>query len=378
MSTKVKFYWLIATLILLLLVAAQCGAVTETEESRTSAGPNTEAAGQAAEHDEEEGPNEAHDLTMNAPDLTPVELAAGEKLRIVATTNIIGDMLQNVAGDRVELDILMPGGSDPHTFQPAPQDAASVADAHLVLANGLNFEEFLDELIENAGGEAVVIRMAEGVEIRQFEEGGLHTHDDQGAEHEHAVEAGYEHKEAGHPHQEGADPHAWMTPHNALVYVRNIEAALGALDPANAEAYKANAKAYEAELEELDRWVFEQIETIPPDKREMVTDHDTFGYYAGRYGLDIIGAVIPSYSTAAEPSAQELAELEEIINEFNVPAIFVGSTVSPNLAERVATDTGTKLVPLYTGSLGPEGSGAETYLDYIRYNTTAIVEGLRP
>lgn len=347
MRPKTKFYGLMAAFMLLLLVAAQCRTATEI-------GPG---AGSAEKR-----------VAENALDLTPVELAAGEKLRVVATTNIIGDMVQNVAGDRIELNILMPNGSDPHTFQPAPQDAAFVADAHLVLANGLNFEEFLDELIENAGGKAVVIRVAEGVETRQFEEGELHIRDGQ--------ETG--HSEAAPDHHGGADPHAWMTSYNALVYVHNIEAALSALDPANAELYKANAEAYAAELEALDRWVFEQIETIPPDKREMVTDHDAFGYYADRYGLDIIGAVIPAYTTAAEPSARELAGLEETINEFNVPAIFVGVTVNPNLAERVAADTGTMLVPLYTGSLGPQGSGAETYLAYIRYNTTAIVKGLTP
>jgi ABC-type Zn uptake system ZnuABC Zn-binding protein ZnuA len=169
-----------------------------------------------------------------------------------------------------------------------------------------------------------------------------------------------------------------MTPHNALVYVHNIEAALSGLDPANAETYAANAEAYEAQLEALDQWVFAQIETIPPENRQMVTDHEAFGYYADRYGLDIIGAVIPSYSTAAEPSAQELAALEETIAEFSAPAIFIGSGVNSALAEQVAADTGTKLVPLYTESLGPSGSGVETYIDFIRYNTTAIVQGLTP
>ena len=168
-----------------------------------------------------------------------------------------------------------------------------------------------------------------------------------------------------------------MTPYNALVYVYNIETALSALDPAHAETYQANAEAYEAQLEALDRWVFTQIETIPSEKREMVTDHDAFGYYADRYGLKIVGAVIPSYSTAAEPSAQEMAKLQEAIAEYGAPAIFVGVSVNPNLAEQVTADTGTQLVPLYTGSLGPAGSGAETYVDYIRYNTTSIVEALK-
>ncbi|MCB0208297.1 MAG: zinc ABC transporter substrate-binding protein [Anaerolineae bacterium] len=304
-------------------------------------------------------------------DLAPVTLADGEKLQVVATSNIIGDMIRNVSGDLVELTILMPPGSDPHAFQPAPQDAAAVADADVVFANGLNFEEFLDELIANAGGEAVAIRVANGVEAQAFDKD-----DEEHAEDEHHEE-GDEHSEADHHHHDGVDPHAWMTPYNALVYVYNIETALSALDPAHAETYQANAEAYKAQLEDLDRWVFEQVETIPPENREMVTDHDAFGYYADRYGLEIVGAVIPSYSTAAEPSAQEMAKLQEAIAEFDTPALFVGTSVNPTLAEQVAADTGTQLVPLYTGSLGPAGSGAETYIDYIRYNTKAIVDALK-
>jgi ABC-type Zn uptake system ZnuABC Zn-binding protein ZnuA len=401
MSTKTKRYGIMAALSLLLLVAAQCGVATDTstrpgaapteksvapteemvepaevEEPISSIEPEAkpeehdEADDHAEEHEEDHSEEAEHDHdeehAMEIMVLEPIDLGGAEKLQIVATTNIIGDMIHTVAGDRVDLNILIPTGSDPHTFQPTPQDAASIADAHVVVANGLNYEAFLEELISNAGGEAVVIHVAEGVETRAFE--GEDEHDDE-----------QEHDEAGqHHHQAGADPHAWMTPHNALVYVHNIEAALSALDPANAETYAANAGAYEAQLDTLDQWVFAQIETIPPENREMVTDHEAFGYYAGRYGLDIIGAVIPSYTTAAEPSAQELARLEETIAEFSAPAIFIGTGLNSTLAEQVAADTGTKLVPLYTESLGLPGSGVETYIDFIRYNTMAIAEGLTP
>ena len=201
-------------------------------------------------------------------------------------------------------------------------------------------------------------------------------HDEDEADHEE--EDGDHHDEDADAHaHEGADPHIWMSPANAMVMVHNIEQTLSQLDPANAETYQANAEAYEAQLEELDAWVKAQIETIPAENREMVTDHDAFGYYTDRYGLEVVGAVIPAYSTNAEPSAQELAELLEVIGEFEVQAIFVGTTVNPVLAERVSEDTGSKLVPLYTGSLGQAGSGVESYLDFIRYNTTAIVEALK-
>ncbi len=337
-------------------------------------------------------------------ELSAVELGEGEKLKVLATTNIVGDLVRNVGGDNIELITMLPIGSDPHTFTPTPQDVTSVADSHVVFINGLHLEEFLEELVENAGGEAPIVSLATNVEVRKFEEMDGHGHgdeeehhDEEGEHHDEEGEGHHDDEEEGEHHDEdghnaeahkdehdhhahahdGGDPHIWMTPANAMVMVHNIEHALSELDPVNAETYEANAEAYEAELMALDSWVKEQIETIPADNREMVTDHDSFGYYADRYGLNIVGAVIPATTTGAEPSAQELAELQEAIGEFDVQAIFVGTTVNPVVAERVAEDTGITLVPLYTGSLGEAGSGAETYLDYIRLNTTAIVEALQ-
>lgn len=362
-----KRYGVITVFVLWLLVAAQCGMATGTPTGDIGKVVEQSAAG-AEEAATNTGPAESEH-----EHLEPLDLAAGEKLQVIATTSIIGDMVHNVAGDGIDLTILIPTGSDPHTFQPAPQDAALIANAHVIFANGLNYEAFLTELIGNAGGEAVVIHLAEGVETREFE--GKHEHDE---EYEKEAVMEDNQNEAEQHHRDAADPHTWMTPHNVLVYVHNIEAALSALDPANAATYIANAEAYEAQLELLDQWVFEQIETIPPEHRQMVTDHEAFGHYADRYGLEIIGTVIPSYSTATEPSARELAELEEAIGEFSAPVIFTGAGVNPTLAEQIAVDTGTKLVVLYTESLGPPGSGVETYIDFIRYNTTVIVEGLTP
>jgi ABC-type Zn uptake system ZnuABC Zn-binding protein ZnuA len=181
----------------------------------------------------------------------------------------------------------------------------------------------------------------------------------------------------GEAHDHKTDPHTWTTPVNAIVFVHNIRDALSALNPDNAEVYEVNAQNYEAELIALDEWIEAQITTIPVENRKLVTDHETFGYYADRYGLEHIGAVIPGFSTASEPSAQEIAALEDTIRQYRVPALFVGTTVTPSLVQQVATDTGIKVVTLYTGSLGPPGSDVQTYVDYMRYNTTAIVEGLR-
>lgn len=341
----------------LLLGAAQCGAVSQSQ-------PGAGAAGSASQpefegHAEDEELSHSEESAAGAH-LAPVALGVGEKLRVLATTGIVADIVANVGGDKIDLAQLLPVGADPHTFQPSPQDLARVADTHLIFANGMGLETFLDEMIANAGGEAAVVHVSEGIELREL-----------AAEEAHPDEA-----EADHEH-EGGDPHTWTTPANAIIFVGNIEQALSALDPENAATYAANAAAYERQLQELDRWVTEQIGLIPPENRQLVTDHATFGYYADRYGLTQAGAVIPSFSTSAEPSAQELAALEDRIKEYGVKAVFVGTSVNPALSKQVAEDTGVALVTLYTGSLGPAGSGVETYIDYIRYNTHAIVTALK-
>jgi manganese/iron transport system substrate-binding protein len=162
-----------------------------------------------------------------------------------------------------------------------------------------------------------------------------------------------------------------------MVWTHNIEYALSTLDPDNAEAYEANAKAYQAKLEELDGWIHEQVAQVSETDRKLVTDHTSFSYFAHRYGFEQIGAVFPGYSTLAEPSAQDIAVLEDAIGEFDVAAVFVGITVNPDLAERVAEDTGTLLVFLYTGSLSEPGGPADDYISLMRYNVSAIVEALR-
>jgi manganese/iron transport system substrate-binding protein len=288
--------------------------------------------------------------------LTPVSLRAGEKLQVVATTNIVADIVSQVGGDAIELTPLLPFGDDPHTYTTTPQDMVAVANAHVIFANGAGLEaEFLPKLTPNT--DAPVVYVSQGIEFRTF----IAT-DVEEVDHEDT--------------REGVDPHTWTTPVNAIIFVHNIEHALSALDPANASIYEANAKRYEAELKSLDEWVKEQIATIPAGNRKLVTDHDTFGYYADRYGLEQIGAVIPGFSTGTEPSARELAMLEDSIHRYGVRAVFFGTTVNPSLVQQVAADTGVQLITLYTGSLGPPGSGVETYVDYIRYNTTAIVDGL--
>lgn len=289
--------------------------------------------------------------------------SGGEPVPVVATTGIVADIVQQVGGSRISLTTLLPVGVDPHSFEPTPRDLATVANARLVFTSGVGLESFMDALLKNAGGQAEVVAVSDGVELRRLTAAELAAHQ--------AEEAGEAHAE------EDVDPHTWTSPANARIFVDNIRQALSRVDPVHAAEYQANARTYQARLDELDRWVQAQIDTIPAENRILVTDHVTFGYYADRYGLQQAGAVIPAFSAAAEPSAANLAALTDAIKRYHVKAIFVGNTVNPILARQIAADTGVKLVPLYTGSLGPAGSGAESYLDYIRYNTTAIVEALR-
>lgn len=289
--------------------------------------------------------------TTGRPTLSPASLGAGEKLRVVATTSIVADVVANVGGDRIALTMLVPLGADPHSFQPTPQDMAALADAHVIFASGLGLEAFLKPLTESADIARRVVYVSDGISPLRGEDD---AHED-----------------------EGGDPHTWFDPDNVIMWARNSRDALSALDPAHAAEYQANAEAYTARLAELDAWIRQEVAQIPPENRKLVTDHTAFTYFAARYGFEQVGAIFPRYSTLASPSAKELAALEDTIRAQGVKAVFVGKSVNPALAERVAQDTGVRLVFLYTGSLGEPGSPAATYLDMMRYNVSAIVDALR-
>ena len=181
-------------------------------------------------------------------------------------------------------------------------------------------------------------------------------------------------EEAGHAL---GDPHTWLDPNNVILWSENISAALSAADPAHAPEYEANAQRYIAALRELDAWIAGQVAQLPPGQRKLVSDHRVLSYFAKAYGFELLGEVIGSFSTNAQPSAQELANLEDHIRQFAVPVIFVDQTANPNLSEQVAQDTGIRIVRLYAGSLGEAGSPAEDYLGLMRYNVNAIVNALK-
>lgn len=287
---------------------------------------------------------------------TPESPLPPDKLQVLATTTIIGDVVANISAEAIDLTVLLPVGSDPHAYEPTPQDIARIADADVIFANGAGLEAFLDDLIANTGGQAQVVYLADGIDLLDSSTG-QHT------------------DETGH-HNEG-DPHVWTDPNNVLVWVASIQNTLSELDPDNAATYQANADQYGQELQQLDAWIREQVAQIPPENREIITDHLVFGYFADEYGFTQVGAILPGYSTLAEPSAQELAQTEDAIRDLGVKALFVGETVNSQVAKQVALDTGLQLVFLNTGSLSEEGGQADSYLDYIRYNVEAIVNALK-
>lgn len=312
-------------------------------------------------------------VTGCAAAATPTPRPSGQPLPVVATTTLIGDVVAVVGGEAIALTVLMPVGAEPHSFQPTPQDVARLSGAALVFVNGFGLEEGLLPLIESSVAPERIVAVSEGITPLAGAEAHEHEHEAETGEHEHEEATPAE--EAGHTPP--VDPHTWLDPNNVIVWTRAIAQALAQADPTHRADYEARAQAYIAELEALDAWIRQEVAAIPPANRLLVTDHLVFGYFAHRYGFKQLGAVIPGFSTLAEPSARELAALEDAIRAAGVKAVFVSTTVGPGVVERVARDTGIRLYTLYTHSLSAPDGPAPTYLELMRYNVRTIVEGLK-
>lgn len=276
-------------------------------------------------------------------------------LRVVATYSILGDLVQNIAGENIELTVLVGPDGDSHVYEPTPQDAVALAKADLVFENGLEFETWLDDLYESSGSTALRIVVSDDIDPLPFE-----GHDP-APDHENGE----------------SDPHIWHDPNNAVVMVKNIRAALVEADPANADTYNANAEAYTAQLTELDAAIREQVATIAEANRILITSHDTFGYFADEYGFEISSAIASVSTEAADPSAGEIAELVEFIQAEGVPALFAENVTNPDLMQRIADEAGVVLAAnLYTDALGQAGTPGATYLEMMRYNIDTIAAAL--
>ncbi len=297
------------------------------------------------------------------PPLEPVRLGEGEKLRVVATTSIIGDVVAQVGDEAIDLTVLIGRGQDPHSYEPVARDLAAIERAHVIFVNGLGLEEGLMSSIE-ATANGPIVSLSAGIEPLEFAGGGH----DQGGEGEQT---------------HTLDPHVWMDPGNVIIWTETIRDTLSTLDPTHAELYASNAEAYIRQLEALDAYIREQVAKIPPERRKLVTDHMTFGYFAKAYGFEMIGTIIPGVTTTAGASAGDMAALVNTLQEEGVTAIFVGISASDQiqqLTETLAQEAGTsiRVLPLYTGSLDEPGEPGDSYLGMMRYNVDQIVAGLAP
>jgi zinc/manganese transport system substrate-binding protein len=289
---------------------------------------------------------------------------SGDPLQVVASFSILGDLVENVGGETVEVTTLIGPGVDAHTYDAAPADLVVLSEADLVFENGLGFEPWLDQFFASTQPPGTRIVVSDGIAPR--------------AAGDHAEQEGTEllAEDAGE-HGE-FDPHVWHDVANVIVMVGNIRDALAAADPARAELYEANAEAYISELTALDASIRQQVGSLPEERRKLVTSHDTFGYFAAAYGFEVIGTALGSLSTeAGDPSARSIATLISEIEEAGVPAIFAENVANPDLMESIAVEAGVELAPpLYTDALGPPGSPGDTYIGMMQSNVTTVVDAL--
>ncbi len=338
------------------------------------------------------------------------------RIPVVVTANtILDDLVHQVGGDQVRTHCLVRPGDDPHVFEPRPSDVKQLVAADILVVNGLNLEPSVLKLAQNCGFRGQLLVATTGLTPRT------------GAAHHHEESEG--HAPLGTPssssapavaapttqpvpsptsttstsstqstasttvpsatpasspienpkseiENSAADPHAWQNPLLVATYVANIRDALARANPAASALYAARAAAYTERLTALDRWTREQIATIPPARRKLVTSHDSLGYFADAYGFETVP--LAGLSTSAEPDARSIAATVDLIRREQVPAVFIELTINPKLVRQIGADAGVRLAePLYTDTVGTPGSGAETYLDLFRTNVTRIVSALR-
>ena len=282
-------------------------------------------------------------IFLSAALATVAPALAHDRLTIVASFSILGDLVKNVGGDRVDVTTLVGPDGDVHVYTPAPADAKKIADAKLLVINGLGLEGWLPRLVQSAGSKASIVTATAGIAP-------LHV----GA---------------------APDPHAWQSVLDAKIYVANIRDALVAADPADAEVFRANAQIYLAELDALDREVRAAVAEIPAIRRKVISTHDAFGYFAAAYGIEFIAPL--GVSTESEASARDIAAIITQIRDSKIPAVFLENISDPRLIRQIAAETGAKIGgTLYSDSLTAENGDAPTYIDMVRHNITTLTSAL--
>jgi zinc/manganese transport system substrate-binding protein len=273
------------------------------------------------------------------------------QLSVVATTTQIGDFVRGVGGDAVDVHQILTPNTDPHDYEPRPDDVTSTADAKIVFTNGDNLDTWMTKVVDDSGSGARVVDLGSGLPVKLP-------------------------GESSGPEASQYDPHWWHDPRNAEAAVREIAGDLSEADPKDRATFEANARRYEAQLRRLDAGIARCIDTVPAEQRKLVTDHDAFGYFAKRYGVQVVGAVIPSQTTQAQPNAQDVTTLANLIRGEQVKAIFPESSLSPRLAQTIASETGASAnYTLYGDTLGPSDSSGDTYLHMEEANADQMVKG---
>lgn len=269
--------------------------------------------------------------------------SAQDRLNVVASFSIIGDFVRNVGGERVSVTTLVGPDGDAHVYTPTPADAKKIADARLVIVNGLGFEGWLSRLVQSSGKKPTIVTATRGIAPRKL-----------GSE---------------------ADPHAWQSAANAKTYVTNIRDALAAADPAGAETYRGNAQTYLEKLDALDRETRAAVAQIPQDRRKVISTHDAFGYLAAAYGIEFVAPL--GVSTESEASARDIARIITQIRTQKIPAVFLENISDSRLIRRISAETGARVGgTLYSDSLTGEKGDAPTYIDMVRHNIKALTSAL--
>jgi ABC-type Zn uptake system ZnuABC Zn-binding protein ZnuA len=268
--------------------------------------------------------------------------ASTNGIKVIAAESFLADIAQQVGGDRTKVDALIPAGIDPHSFEPTPREMAKVADCDLLIISGNGLEEWLKGILTNIGGSKKIIEASTGLQSNN------------------------------------GDPHFWLDPNNVITYVNNIQDALTSIDPLGKAIYAANAANYIELLKQLDAWIQDQASKIPPAQRLLVTNHETLGYFAARYGFQIVGSLIPSLSPDASPSAQQLAQLTDAIRSTTAKVIFLDVGNNPQLAAQIGSETKARVVTqLYSESLSTADGPAPDYITMMKYNVSIIVSALQ-
>lgn len=301
-------------------------------------------------------------LASTALVLPPAQ--AADKLPVVASFSILGDLVSAVGGERVSVTTLVGANQDAHAFEPKPADAKAILRSRLLFTNGLGFEPWAQKLASAAGYQGVTVVASAGVKPRPLGDEKGHAH------HGHA------HGDHDHDHaHDEADPHAWQNPDNVVLYVRNIASALAQADPAGQAVYQANSAAYVQELQALDAWAKAQFAAIPAAKRKVITSHDAFGYFADHYQIRFLAP--QGVSTETEPGAKQVAQLIRQIKREKIRAVFIENMSNPKLLTQLSRDAGVSVgATLYADALSSPDQPGATYLKMMRHNVTQLAAGM--